>query len=302
MLFSPRKNIRDMWVDLPESKFGIEYALGGETKQWKQQQRLDPKDGVFNKIHRSIKIGAATVSRRRRAVLPRVSLLSPFETALDDLMRVIQRDGHPDGTAVVYIREILEPGDWEFDHISQHSYVCATQLSQEQVDRLRIMVLPKRREEILVTYLDEFRTALQNEEGCNDADGVHRPSEAFDSRYIAITDEKDKFDLLFGFTYALKKNTGWMFRLESPGRIEEIFSSLANHWRRLLGRYKPEELGYDREFSYPALLTFLEEFKRQAESNGKFYKYPIKFVYLEEENVKKVSFDDDTISCHTRSV
>lgn len=291
MLLSPRKKTPNTWVELPESRFGIEYALRGETKAW--QQHSSPRKPV-NKFRRAINNGATGKSVAKMS--------SPFETSLDHLSSVIRRDGHPDGTAVMYIREIFEPGDWEFESISEHSYVCATQLSQEQVDRLRIMVLPKRRENILVAYLDHYRMSYQRGDALDETVDALHYFEAFDRRFITTTDQKAKFDVLFGFTFAIKRFSGWMFRYENERKREKMIASLAKHWRRLLGVFKPEEFGCDREFSYPALLTFLETFKRQAESIETFNQSPIKFVYKAEKNVKVVSFDDETISSLSKRV
>lgn len=291
---SPRNNTRNTWVELPESRFGIQYAVGGETKQWKE--RISAKDAV-RKFRRTVRRAGSTSSSKKTT-----NVLSPFEAALKLLNDAIRRDGHDDGTAVMYIREIIEPEDWEFDSISEHSYVCATQLSQEQVDRLRIMVLPQLREEILVSYLDRYRTTNHRDGGRNDTIDVLRDFDAFDRRFVTITDEKTKFDVLFGFSFAIKMYSGWMFRYECKGKREKMIANLAKHWRRLLGKFKAVELGCDLEFSYPALLTFLDGFKRQVESIETFNQRPIKFDYEPEINVKVVSFDDDTISSLTKSV
>jgi hypothetical protein len=291
MPLSPRNHSSgDTWVELPESRYGIEYALRGETKQWKE------RISAVKKFRRTVRLGLTTGSKKI------TKELSPFEAALERLNNVIRGGGHSDGTAVMYIREIIEPDDWEFDSISEHAYVCATQLSQEQVGRLRIMVLPKRREEILVSYLDRYRTSNQSVCVRNERVDVLRDFDAFDRRFITITDEKMKFDVLFGFTFAVKMFSEWMFRYECQRKREKKIASLAKHWRKLLGKFKPEELGCDQEFSYPALLAFLEDFKRQTESIETFKQCPIKFDYQPEINVKVVSFDDDTNASLTKSV
>jgi hypothetical protein len=297
---------RDTWVELPESRFGIEYSVRGETKQWKEQIGSSSiKNDAVKKLRRTFRRGGGLGERTTTSTKsPKTVELSPFEVELERLNSVIRRDGHKDGTAVMYIREIIEPEDWEFDSISEHSYICATQLSQEQVNRLRIMVLPQKREKTLISYLDRYRTPTSHagDGRRNDTIDVLRDFDAFDRRFVAITDEKSKFDALFGFTFAIKMFSGWLFRYESTSMRERMISNLAKHWRRLLGKYKPEELGCDVEFSYPALLTFLDGFKRQVESIATFKQCPIKFDYQPEINVKVVSFDDDTISSLSKSV
>ena len=58
-----------------------------------------------------------------------------------------------------------------------------------------------------------------------------------------------------------------------------MVSTLARHWRDLLQRHFPEELGLDRDFSYPAVLAFLRNFKKQIESIDVFGSEPIRFDY-----------------------
>eukprot|EP00534_Pseudo-nitzschia_fraudulenta_P002721 CAMPEP_0201129216 /NCGR_PEP_ID=MMETSP0850-20130426/36175_1 /ASSEMBLY_ACC=CAM_ASM_000622 /TAXON_ID=183588 /ORGANISM="Pseudo-nitzschia fraudulenta, Strain WWA7" /LENGTH=92 /DNA_ID=CAMNT_0047398627 /DNA_START=94 /DNA_END=369 /DNA_ORIENTATION=- len=65
-----------------------------------------------------------------------------------------------------------------------------------------------------------------------------------------------------------------------------MIATLAKHWRKLLGRYTPEELGLDLEFSYPAALSFLEKFKALCQSIETFG-YPIlEFPYQKRVNVQ----------------
>ena len=223
----PSRGKKSTWVELPKSKFGIKYVLG---------------DFPSNEPPRVTATKGAPILWMNSRKKP--SKLSPFERMLLDLDEVTRREGHADGTALMYIREIFEPGDSEYDYIGD--YVCASQLSQEQVDRLRIMVLPKRREEILVSYLHQFKEKSTDDLYKNITFNDQSVFEYFDSfhlQYLAIDDPKLKFDVLFGFSFALKHRSEWIFQYENQRRREKMIESLGRHWRYLHGRHTAEELG-----------------------------------------------------------
>mmetsp|Transcript_24897 Transcript_24897/g.68640 ORF Transcript_24897/g.68640 Transcript_24897/m.68640 type:complete len:230 (-) Transcript_24897:112-801(-) len=227
--------MKKTWVELPSSKYDIEYVLMRGMPNDSSSRHilpLNPKKAIKHYFQR-------TTSR----IWSKTSRMSPFETKLEELDRVTRRDGYGDGTAVMYIREIFEPGDAEYDYIGD--YVCAAELSQEQVDRLRIMILPHRREEMLVSYLDFYKNANHQDHIFNESTNVVRHFEGFHRRYLGISPEagSEKFDLLFCFTFAIKTYSGWIFKFESTKKRTTMIATLAKHWRKLLGGYTPTALG-----------------------------------------------------------
>jgi len=221
------------WVDLPASKYGIEYVLANEGVNASLEQRVLQYNSKTIKHY---------FRRSSNKIWKRTSKISLFEIKMNDLDRVARRDGYKDGTAVMYIREIFEPGDVEYDYIG--SYVCATQLSKEQLDRLKIMIVPKPREDILLAYLDYYNTANQQDHIFNESTDVVRHFEGFHRRYSDLgTDKKAKFDLLFSFTFAVKTYSGWIHKFESTRKRTTMIGSLARHWRKILGKYTAAELG-----------------------------------------------------------
>ena len=222
------------WVDLPSSKYDIEYVLasGIIASSPNEYLQLNPKKVIKRYLQK-------TTSR----IWKRASKISPFEHKVIELDKVTRRDGYGDGTAVMYIREIFEPSDVEYDYIAD--YVCAAQLSQEQVDRLRIMILPPRREDVLVSYLDHYKNANQQQHIFNESTDVVRHFEGFHRRYLSLAAEegKEKFDLLFSFTFAIKTYSGWILKFESTKKRTTMIAALAKHWRKLFGKYTPAELG-----------------------------------------------------------
>ena len=231
---SEAKMRRKTRVELPSSKYDIEYVLGSSiiTSSPNEDLPLNPRKAIKRCLQKT-----TNILRRRK------SNLSAFEQKIMELDQVTRRDGYGDGTAVMYIREIFEPGDAEYDYIG--SYVCASKLSHEQVDRLRIMILPARREETLLSYLDYYKNAYQHHHIFNESTDVVRHFEGFHRRYskLGAEDGGEKFDLLFSFTFAIKIYCGWILKFESTKRRAKMIAALAKLWRKLFGRYTPAELG-----------------------------------------------------------
>lgn len=225
---------RKTWVELPSSKYDIEYVLGNGivVSSSNEDLPLNPKKAIKRCLQKTTNM-----------IWKRKSNLSPFEQKIMELDQVTRRDGYGDGTAVMYIREIFEPGDAEYDYIG--GYVCASKLSHEQVDRLRIMILPSRREETLLSYLDHYKNANQQHHIFNESTDVVRHFEGFHRRYTKLAEEegREKFDLLFSFTFAIKTYCGWILKFESTKRRATMIAALAKQWRKLFGRYTPAELG-----------------------------------------------------------
>ena len=272
------------WVELPDSKYGIEYSLEMAVHERVKQSRLP--------------LRAKNSFGIRSRIKKKPSRHSPFETMLGSLNLVTRRSQHPDGTAIMYIREIFEPGDLEFDFIG--AKVNTSQLSQEQIDRIRIMILPERREEVLVAYLNYYDMISKEDHIFNESADVLRHFDGFKRRYSSTRCVQDKFDLLFGFSFAIKKYSGWMYRDEPMRAKEKMVAALARHWRNLLRKNSPEQLGLDAEFSFPALVTFLRCFKRHTESIETVGDPPIKFVFEAEEI--HISFDEGSVSTMSMSI
>jgi hypothetical protein len=274
------------WVELPDSKYGIEYSLEIAVHDTVKKSRLPLRA-------RNSSFGI------RSRIKKKPSRHSPFEAMHASLNLVTGRSHHPDGTAIMYIREIFEPGDPEFDFIGAKAN--ASQLSQEQVDRIRIMIVPERREEVLVAYLNYYDMAYKEDHISKESADVLKHFDGFKRRYSSTRCVQEKFDLLFGFSFAIKKYSGWMYRYECMHAREKMVAALARHWRNLLRKNSPVQLGLDAEFSYPALLTFLRCFKRQTEESIEtFGEPPIKFVFEAEEI--HISFDEASVSTMSMSI
>jgi hypothetical protein len=76
----------------------------------------------------------------------------------------------------------------------------------------------------------------------------------------------EQLDHLYGLTRALMDYDVWMNDHEDCEGIQKIFSSVSKFWNLLLGKSN-EELEIDPEFTRPALLVKVEQWKEQAEDH-----------------------------------
>lgn len=287
------------WVELPTSRFGIEYVLPKPvmTPRLRGGGGDDEDDSNSN-------------NKNRFTRNFRWKQKSPFETMLELLNHVTMR--YPEDTAILYIREIFEPQDSEYGFLDPT--VAASRLSQEQVDRLRIMILPQRREEILVAYLDHYKeVAGSNDNKYNN--NVIKNFAGFQRRYSCCKNLKEKVDLLFGFSFAIQRYSSWMYITSTADNsndnnnnserenvimqirtVEKMVAALARHWRNLFMKSSPEELGLDREFSYPAVFSFLKSFKLQVESLDTKGLPAFKFVFESSTSSPRSITDENCAS------
>ncbi|KAL3931782.1 MAG: hypothetical protein SGBAC_011145 [Bacillariaceae sp.] len=221
----------------------------------------------------------------------------------------------PQETAILYIREILEPSDPECsDRMAQEPrrMVRASQLKEFQVQRLRVMLLPHRREEILVSCLDHYKAYTKTSAYVISLERslvpVLQHFSGFQRRYAKSNSLDERFDLLFGLSFALHRYSAWMHQYERNRSREKVLSALARHWRHLLMKNDAEDLGLDREFSYPAVFCFLDKLKEQIESIDMQGLPPLKFVFETDDSPRpivvvndenRVSSDDDSFSTST---
>lgn len=75
----------------------------------------------------------------------------------------------------------------------------------------------------------------------------------------------NKFNLLLGFTNAIKEFDTWMHDHEVGWGGEVFLADLAKRWKALLKKSN-QELGIDEEFTRPGIVCFLERFKTIVEA------------------------------------
>ena len=80
-----------------------------------------------------------------------------------------------------------------------------------------------------------------------------------------------------------------------------MIAALARHWRNLLRKNTPEQLGLDSDFSYPALISFLQAFKDCVERVNVFAGIAMKFCFDVGSNDELAIIVDD-LSASGRSL
>ncbi|CAJ1946746.1 unnamed protein product [Cylindrotheca closterium] len=319
------------WVELPASSFGIEYEMNkpitsrlspspsiGEhqQEQYQEQHHSPAKIFCFDHIIKSPRSSSNCSSNKTSKMMLTSKMLAkrkrrrrkaPFEVMMKQLNLVTSR--FPQETAILYIREILEPSDPEFVELAA-PIVRASQLKESQVQRLRVMLLPHRREEILVSCLDHYKENSKTSSFVISLERSLAPVlqhfAGFQRRYATCSSLDERFDLLFGFSYAIHRYSAWMHQYERKRSREKILSALARHWRHLLMKNDAEDLGLDREFSYPAVFCFLDRLKQQIENIDMQGLPPLNFAFETDDSPRpilndesRVSLEDDSVSLST---
>jgi hypothetical protein len=210
---SPRQELSCCWVEFPNSAYGIAYHL---------------KYPVTTKYFSSFIDGSAKTPTGRKFKWKTKHNSSSFECLLESLNLITIR--YPVDTALLYIREIIEPGDLEYGlFVGGTRSIEASRLSEKQVSRLRIMILPKRREDILVSYLHQYKMLKFSSRFLSK---VVKDFATFQQKYSKSTSLKEKFDLLFGFSYAIHKYSAWMYRYERSRSREKVSRIGLEAWRQ----------------------------------------------------------------------
>jgi hypothetical protein len=76
-----------------------------------------------------------------------------------------------------------------------------------------------------------------------------------------------KFDALFGLTYAIHYQDSWLHDNEcwgNGGELEKVIKKLGRAWKKLLA-YDDATLGIDSQFSRPGVEALLEKFEGSIE-------------------------------------
>jgi hypothetical protein len=205
------------------------------------------------------------------------------ETIEDFLQRfkTVVSSRYPYGTGYLDIRGAIQEGDSEWRNDFDLDKVSFT---EAQVRRIRVLIVPMER----CRAMDDMGKLILGEEE------FHRRKKEYTTgfsysvlrSYLTLkriysqteNDIPKRFNLLFGFTYHLYRNPRWMTHHGRGWGGENILTGLALWWKDLL-KQSAQELALDLEFSYPAVMHFLEDFKKSVESVEKYGDPRLRFVY-----------------------
>jgi hypothetical protein len=242
------------WLTLPQSQYHIQYDLGSTTTATKPYSEME--NGI--------------------CMLAMVARKCPFELRMQELRHVL-RSHYPSGASLIYIREIFEPSDPEFQppSLMQSPAVDVTTITLEQIDRLRFVIVDEPCREIMISYLSYYERLQYTNVAFQVVDDFSR----FKSKYSKIKESREKFMKLFCFTFTLQRFDSWMHHIERGWGRQRMVEGIAKRWKNLLCNRTPEELGLDTKFSYPAVVALLQSFKRKVESAPTHGDPSMKFKY-----------------------
>jgi hypothetical protein len=166
-------------------------------------------------------------------------------------------------------------------------------LSSDEIGTLRVIMMPPKRQAVM-QRMNNLLLGDSMSNGLYSLDQqhhhiVHRPSfwyqvlqraNAFKREYASTVNSSDRFDMMFGFTWCLATNPAWLTQHARGWKGEQMVSSLAIRWKNLL-KYDSVQLGIlDDEFSFPALICFLDNFKAAVESTETYGEPKMRFDYI----------------------
>jgi hypothetical protein len=222
----------------------------------------------------------APTTRTARAVMParsnyRVSThkslekkTTPNEDFLNRIKKVVDR--YPFGTGYLDIRAAIQEGDSEWCEEGFFSLDKVT-FTEGQMRRIRVLIVSVER----YAAMDEMGKLILGKEfhcrpktfGPGFSYSVLRRYDTFKELYYyskESTTPKCLFNMLFGFTYHLYRNPRWMTHHSRGWGGEKMVTGLTSQWKELM-KHSTQTLGLDLEFSYPAVMYFLQDFKKKVE-------------------------------------
>jgi hypothetical protein len=203
---------------------------------------------------------------------------TPNEDFLNRFKTVTSR--YPYGTGYIDIRGAIQEGDPEW---REDFDVDAVLFSEEQVRRIRVLIVPAE----LYIAIDEMGRLILGQEfdrrnkvfGPGFSYSVLRSYDSFKRLYSDTTEIPKRFNVLFGFTYHLSRNSRWMIQHGRGWGGEKMVAGLALRWKDLLRKHSSQQLRRDLEFSYPAVTHFLEDFKKAVERVETYGDSQLRFDY-----------------------
>jgi hypothetical protein len=189
---------------------------------------------------------------------------------------------YAEGTDFLLIRDVIFSDD-DDNRDGASSEINLDELSNEQLTTIRVLIVPIQRQETM----DQMgKLILGTNFGRNNIPydrnfwfSVLKSYDTFKMFYAQeSSDLATRFNLLFGFTFHLSNHPHWMNHHARGWGGEKMVSGLANKWKQLM-RCLPGHMGLDIEYSYPAVLCFLEEFKTTVESVNTYGDPKLQFDY-----------------------
>jgi hypothetical protein len=205
---------------------------------------------------------------------------SPSQTFSDRFMHVLSY--YPSDSEYIVIRDAVLDTHDENMYAADPNRISLSSLTMEQVDSIRLMIVTPKR---MLVMNDMGRMIFGpnfGQKNLNNGPGfwysVLRSYFSFKQVFATEKDASRRFDLLFGFTYYLAEYPHWLTQHGRGWGGEKMVSGLAMRWKHIL-KLSAQELWLDEEFSLPATLCLLDEFRTMVESAEMHGDPPLRFDY-----------------------
>jgi hypothetical protein len=205
---------------------------------------------------------------------------SPSQVFSDRFMHVLSY--YPSDSEYIVIRDAVLDIENETLDAADSNRISLSSLTTEQVETIRLMIVTPKRIQVMN---DMGRMILGPKFGQKI---VHSGPGFWYSvlrsyatlKRVFATEKKAscRFDLLFGFTYYLAEYPRWLSQHGRGWGGEKMVTGLAMRWKHML-KHSAQELLLDEEFSLPASLCLLDEFKTMVETAEMYGDPPLRFDY-----------------------
>lgn len=188
---------------------------------------------------------------------------SPYEVLMERLQEKSKAVG---GVGYSLVRGV-SPATCDEDYAEEDEALFNPNLcSPSQVDHVRILIITESRQ----YYMQYFINQVSEQDNT-----TLQAWNTLQEKYALQKSQICKFDMLLGFTDAIKDYNDWMTFPEQDWN-DDMLCGLARMWNVLLK--KPNhELGIDAEFTRPGVLCLLQDFKDQVEAAS------LEFPFVGEE-------------------
>ena len=160
--------------------------------------------------------------------------MSPYEVLMGRLQETSDRVG---GVGYSLVRGV-SPAQSEGDYDEENEDIFdPTRCSQQQVNHVRILIVTAKRQE----YMEHFSRQISHHPD-NPCQQVFDTWRVFSQKYRNLKKWSCKFDMLLGFTDAIRDNHEWMTATNDDvgsGEINRMVGALGRLWKTILRKTNP---------------------------------------------------------------
>jgi hypothetical protein len=214
------------------------------------------------------KAAAAAAGAKGNACQKKSKTKSPHDVWFETFNQFMKADDSFLGHVIV---EGIQAGSDDDDDEENED---TSKYTKQQMDGLRFILITKSRSD----KLDEMKELVLGDQAKGsfmmfDTSFSYQVSNSWGvlKRKLGLikNNPAKKLDLLLAYTHILQEYDVWMH--DNEGGMDTLVKGLAGAWKRLLAKSSDAELGWDTEYTKPAVLELLGQFQRQIESMDSCY-------------------------------